>query len=81
MMILFWIEQGNMRKGFRRPSLSGKLDCPCMCWFSVKLKIVGKFCFILFLDQMFIFVILWFLCTVWYVIATSSWIFMPNVKK
>ena len=53
---------------------------PCMRCFSVKLKIIGKLCFIIFPANGHFFAILWFLCIVWYVVATSSWIFTPNFE-
>ena len=46
MIILFWIEQKNMKKDFEE-LVCHINSCPCMCWFSMKLKIIGEFCFII----------------------------------
>ena len=51
----------------------------------MKLKIIGKFCFVSFPANghflLFCVVFFFFFCIVWYAIATSSWIFTPNVEK
>ena len=48
MMTVLWIEQENKGKRISKSLFCQVNSCPCMCWFSVKLKIIGKFCFIIF---------------------------------
>ena len=55
-MILLWIDQEIMRKSFEAACLSapsvclayGKFVSLYICLFSMKLKIIGKFCFFFF---------------------------------
>ena len=47
-MILLWIEQEKMKKVFRRSYLSGKFVSLQVLFFLMKLKIIGKFCFVIF---------------------------------
>ena len=46
MMILLWIEK-NEKKDFEELVCQVN-SCPCMCWFSMKLMIIGKVYFIIF---------------------------------
>ena len=46
----------------------------------MRLKVIGKFCFIVFRANVH-FLLFCVFCIVWYVIATSSWIFTPDVEK
>ena len=80
MMILFWTEQENMKKGFRRACLLGKFISLHVLLFS-EIEDYRKILLYYFSCTWSFFAILWFLCIVWYVVATSSWIFMPNKEK
>ena len=80
MKILFWTEQKNHEKKNFEELVCQVNSCPYMCWFSMKLKIIGKFCFIIFRANGH-FLLFFVFCIVWHVIATSSWIFIPNVEK
>ena len=53
--------------------------CPCLCWFSMKMKIIGKFCFIIANSHFLLFCVFLLHCLV--CLATSSWIFTSNVEK
>ena len=80
MMILFWTEQENRSKHEKKhfEELVCRLNsCTFMCWFSMQLKLRGKFCYIIFhaIDNFI------FFCIVWYVITTSSWMLTPNVEQ
>ena len=83
-IVLWWFCSGLNKKtwdkGFRRACLSGKF-VSMHVRFSLKLKIIRKILLYYFSCKWSIFAILWFLCIVWYVVATSSWIFMPNIEK
>ena len=53
-----------------------------MCWFSMILKVIGKFCFIIFhANGHFLLFCVFFFCNVWYVIATSSYRYLPQLQK
>ena len=63
MIILFWTEQIKHEKKDFEVLVCQVNSYPCTCWFSMKLKIIGKFCFIiyylLFSIVLSFFVILW----------------------
>ena len=48
MIILFWTEQIKHEKKDFEVLVCQVNSYPCTCWFSMKLKIIGKFCFIIF---------------------------------
>ena len=77
-MILFLTEQENMRKGISKSS--GKFVSLHVLPFS-EIEEYREILLYYFSCKWSFFVILWFLCIVWYVVATSSWIFTPNVEK
>ena len=83
-IVLCWICSGLIKKtrekGFRRACLSGKFVSLHLLIFNEIEDYRIILCIIIFCanEHFWLFCIF---CIVWYVIATSSWIFTPNVEK